>query len=421
MIDGMNTINMNDSHIVTVKQVEENLTSGTVPKFSFESHQKAYAWISEILDRFGYHRRGKNKLSKKQKMSVKRYIKLYTDYSKSQLTRLITEKKKTGTLKYGKGKKRNRFKKIYTREDAGLLAEADNAYERMSGDSMRKIFKDEFELFGKIKYERLAKISHGHFYRLRNSDAYREKALTVGRTISVNRSIGIRKKPDPQGKPGYIRADTVHQGDFEGIKGVYHINLVDEVTQWEILFCVESITEASMEYVLEQAFKLFPFRIFGFHSDNGGENINESVAALLQKQFIEQTKSRSGRCNDNALIESKNGSVVRKHFGYWHIPRFEATKIREFYRNYFNDFLNYHRACSYPTTTIEANGKKKKEYDDVMTPCQKLLSIPNAEMYLKEGVTVESLRKKMTEKSHLEFAKIMSEAKKKLFAAIKKC
>lgn len=412
---------MNDSHIISLSQIEENIVTEAVPRFSFESHQKAYFWISEILDRFGYNRKGKNRLSKKQKVSVRKYIKLYTDYSKSQLTRLIKEKKKTGTLKYGKGKKRNQFKKIYTREDAKLLAEADNVYARMSGDSMRKIFKDEFEVFGKKEYARLAKISHGHFYRLRNSDAYKVVSVTVGRTVSVNRAIGIRKKPDPEGKPGYIRADTVHQGDFDGIKGVYHINLVDEVTQWEILFCVESITEDSMAYVLEQALKLFPFRIFGFHSDNGGENINGSVSAVLQKRFIEQTKSRSGKCNDNALIESKNGSVVRKHFGYWHIPKFEARKINGFYRDYFNDFVNYHRACSYPTTVVDNDGKKKKEYNEIMTPCQKLLSIQNIRMYLKEGVTVESLKKKMTESSHLEFTKTMSEEKKKLFTAIKKC
>ena len=60
-----------------------------------------------------------------------------------------------------------------------------------------------------------------------------------------------------------------------------------------------------MAYVLQEALKYFPFIIVGFHSDNGGENINGSVSSVLQKLLIEQTKSRSGKCNDNALIESK--------------------------------------------------------------------------------------------------------------------
>lgn len=416
----MNII-MNDSHIISLSQIEENVTTEATPTFSFESHTKAYAWIDGVLDRFGYHSRGKRTLSKKQKISVRKYIQLYTTYSRSQITRLIKEKRKTGTLKYGKGKKRNRFKKIYTEEDAELLVEADNSYRRMSGDAMRKIFKDEFRVYGKKEYERLAHISHGHFYRLRDTDSYKKKSLTMGRTISVNRAIGIRKKPEPNGKPGYIRADTVHQGDFEGVKGVYHINLVDEVTQWEILFCVASITEESMAYVLSQALKLFPFIILGFHSDNGGENINRQVALVLEKQFIEQTKSRSGRCNDNALIESKNGSVVRRHMGFWHIPKFEARKINAFYRDHFNEFLDYHRACSYPTTTVCDDGKKKTVYENIMTPCQKLLSIEHVEMYLRPGVTIQSLTERMLSTSHIQFAKRMSEAKKKLFAAIKKC
>lgn len=412
---------MNDSHIVSLSQVEENIATITIPIFSFESHEKAYTWIDAILDRFGYHGRGRKRLSKKEKASIRKYIQMYTTYSRSQITRLISEKRKNGTLKYGKGKKRNRFKKIYTKEDSELLAEADNAYRRMSGNAMRQTFKDEFEIYGKKDYERLAKISHGHFYRLRVTDAYKEKSVTIGRTISVTRSIGIRKKPQPDGKPGYIRADTVHQGDLEGIKGVYHVNLVDEVTQWEILFCVESITEGSMAYVVEQALKLFPFNIVGFHSDNGGENINGSVSEVLQKQFIEQTKSRSGRCNDNALIECKNGSVVRKHMGRWHLPKFEARKIQAFFRDFFNEFLNFHRMCAYPTIKVSEDGKKKKIYDETMTPCQKLLSIPNVEIYLRKDMTVKILKAKMIEHSHIEFAKIMAAAKQKLFAAIKKC
>lgn len=409
---------MNDSHITSLAQVEEVLASSTAPTFSFESHEAAYAWVSEVLNRLRYHEKGR---TKKEKISIRGYIKRFTAYSRSQVTRLIKEKRKTGTLTYGKGKKRHQFKKIYTPEDARLVALADNVYRRMSGEAMRRVFEDEFKLYGKSDYEHLAKISHGHFYRLRGSDAYQEKALTAGRTMSVCRAIGIRKKPQPNGKPGYIRADTVHQGDFEGVKGVYHINLVDEVTQWEILVCVDSITESSMAYVLAEALRFFPFVIIGFHSDNGGENINSEVAKVLQKRLIEQTKSRSGRCNDNALIESKNGSVVRKHMGHWHIPKYEARKINIFYRDCFNEFLNFHRMCAYPTVVVGENGKKKRVYEKTMTPCQKLLSIPEVQKYLREDITTSDLKEKMLRVSHIEYAKMMHESKQKLFAAVKKC
>ena len=410
---------MNDSHITSIAQLAEILASEHAPSFVFETHGDAYAWVASVLDRFKYLKR--KHLKKKEKMFVRRYIARYTAYSKSQITRLIKEKKKNGALRYGKGKKRHQFARIYQKSDVELLAEADNIYKRMSGDAMRGVFKDEYELYGKTAYERLARISHSHLYRLRGTPRYKEQALTIGRTIAVSSSIGIRKKPDTQGKPGYIRADTVHQGDFEGVKGVYHINLVDEVTQWEWVGCVDSITEASMAFVLREALASFPFVILGFHSDNGGENINGSVADLLQRQLIEQTKSRSGRCNDNALIEGKNGSVVRKHFGHWHIPKYEARKIHAFNREWFNEFLNFHRMCQYPTVVVFPNGKKKKNYDETCTPVQKLLSLKGVESYLKDGITIASLKKTMLRMSHLEFTKQMDAAKQKLFTAIKKC
>jgi hypothetical protein len=99
------------------------------------------------------------------------------------------------------------------------------------------------------------------------------------------------------------------------VKGVYHINAVDEVTQWEIVGSVEQISEAFLLPMLKEMLAQFPFRIRGFHSDNGSEYINHLVAELLGKLLIEQTKSRPRHSNDNGLAESKNGAVVRKHMG----------------------------------------------------------------------------------------------------------
>src|SRR5690606_33640470 len=156
-------------------------------------------------------------------------------------------------------------------------------------------------------------------------------------------SIGERKRPDPQGQPGFLRVDTVHQGDREGIKGVYHINLVDEVTQWQVVFAVSQISEAFLLPLLNEALALFPFVIRGFHSDNGSEFINKAVAALLEKLLIRQTKSRARRSTDNGLVESKNGSTIRKHMGHWHIRGDCAPRINLFYREHFISYLNFHR------------------------------------------------------------------------------
>jgi hypothetical protein len=217
------------------------------------------------------------------------------------------------------------------------------------------------------------------------------------------------------GKPGWVRVDTVHQGDLDGQKGVYHINMVDSVVQWEIVACVEKISERYLEPILEEALGAFPFVILGFHSDNGSEYINEVVAKLLNKLLIEQTKSRSGRTNDNALVEGKNGSVIRKHMGYWHIEQRHAPLINEFYREHFNVYLNFHRPCGFATVTIDDKGKRHKKYETYQTPYERLRSLKKASRYLRQGVTFEALSAMANHKTDNEFAQAMQKAKDKLF------
>ena len=250
------------------------------------------------------------------------------------------------------------------------------------------------------------------------SKTYKAKSITVGKTKSVQSSIGVRCKPKPNGEPGYLRVDTVHQGDRDGEKGVYHINLVDEILQWEIVISVEAINEANLITTLEIALYSFPFKIQNFHSDNGSEFINRKVEKMLNKLLIEQTKSRSNKTNDNALAEGKNGSVIRKHMGHWHIEQKHADKVNRFYMEYFNKYLNYHRPCGFATVTVDERGKRRKKYETWATPYERLKSLKNAKRYLKPGITFKKLDAIALEYTDNEFAKIMQKAKRKLFNSI---
>ena len=82
--------------------------------------------------------------------------------------------------------------------------------------------------------------------------------------------------------------------------------------------------------MIEALLDNFPFSIRGFHADNGSEYINHRVARLLEKLRIEFTKSRPRHSSDNGLAETKNGAVVRKCFGYSHIPQRFAKQINAF-------------------------------------------------------------------------------------------
>jgi len=211
----------------------------------------------------------------------------------------------------------------------------------------------------------------------------------------------------------------VHQGDQDKEKGVYHINLVDEVTQWELVGCIEGISEQFLAPLLELLIQQFPFRVIELHSGNGSEYINKTVARLLQKLFIAQTKSRPRRSNDNALAESKNGSVVRKCMGYIHIQKQHAKKINNFYQEHFNTYVNYHRPSGYATTMVNAKGKEKKIYDHYETPYEHFKNIPGASTYLQDDITFEVLEKIALLKSDNDCATLMQEARYQLFKSFR--
>lgn len=213
---------------------------------------------------------------------------------------------------------------------------------------------------------------------------------------------------------------TRHQGDQDGVKGLYHINAVDEVTQFEMVCVVEKISERYLIPVLEQLLDQFPFIILGIHADNGSEYINQHVVKLLKKLLIELTKSRARQSNDNALVESKNGSNVRKHLGYSHIRQYLAPMVNQFQHDYLNPYINYHRPCFFPVTKIDAKGKQRKTYPykAMMTPYEKFLSLPQSSQYLKPGMTLKQLHAIAFAMTDNEAAKQLKDAKQQLFKTI---
>ena len=342
-----------------------------------------------------------------------------TGYSRQQLTRLIRQYAKTGAINWTPSRS-NGFAKKYTDQDILQLVKTDKLHDTPCGHAVKKLCERAYNLFDDTDYQNLSSISVSHLYNLRDSKRYKRHRRNFTKTQSRQVAIGERRKPHPEGKPGYIRIDTVHQGDQDKVKGVYHINAVDEVTQFEVVCSVEKISENYLMPALEQMLESFPFVIRGFHSDNGSEYINRRVAKLLKKLFIEFTKSRSRHSNDNALAESKNASVVRKLFGYIHIPQKWASEINIFNRSFLNPYLNYHRPCFFPETTINDKGKQQKIYlyKNMMTPYEKLKSLPDVGMYLKPEISFEVLDKYATKMSDNKAAEQLQKARHKLFDLI---
>lgn len=406
-------ITMNDDSLSSPADIRAYLDGTSKVNLRVSAEQR-YAWLAKIIKQTAYLW-----LPKKDKAPVLEYMRRMTGYSRQHLTRLIAQYRKHRWIG-NKYPKRNSFSKHYTREDVLLLAATDEAHGTLSGAATKKLFERAYLVFGDLAYERLAKISVSHIYNLRGSDTYKRKRVVLNNTNPTSIKIGERRKPHPNNQPGYLRIDTVHQGDKDGEKGVYHINAIDEVTQFEVVSSVEKISENWLIPVLENILQTFPFKIINCHADNGSEYINHTVARLLNKLNIQLTKTRPRHSNDNALAESKNGSIIRKHLGYMHIPQRWAPRMNQFNSKYLNPYINYHRPCFFPESKVDSNGKEKKvySYKTMMTPYDKLKSLQNAKQHLKSGITFQQLDQEALRHTDLESAKLMRAARKKLFTEI---
>src|SRR5580658_5767587 len=403
---------MDDSETTSLEQIRAFLAGSGEVRFAGQCRAEIYAWTEGTLMRHQYA-----SLSRREKGLLRLYVACMTGRSRAQVTRLIASYADSGHVKAAPYQRR-KFAAHYTRADVELLAYVDKSHGNLSGPATKRILEREFGEYSQAAYQRLAGISVAQIYRIRNSESYRKRNTSYQPTRPTPIPIGARRKPRPQGRPGYLRIDTVHQGDRDGVKGVYHINAVDELTQWEIVAAAPQISEHWLIPLLEQLLEQFPFTIRGFHSDNGSEFINYTVARLLDKLLIEQTKSRAHRSGDNGLVESKNGAVIRKHMGFSHIAAEHAETVDQFHRRFLNPYINFHRPCAVPQVITEPNGKRRRVYRKWDTPFEIFRQAPQCESCLRPGVSMADLECFAKAQSDTEAAIEMQTARRQLMAGI---
>ena len=409
-------IDMNEQELKTVAQLRAFLNGTQAVQFEPQGEDsQRYAFIAAVVQRLRYGR-----LTRPDKGVVMHYLERTTGYSRAQLKRLVRRAQAGEALAKRYTAPEQGFARKFTAIDIALLAETDALHGTLSGPATRCLMQRAVEVFGDARYERLATISVAHLYNLRRTQGYATRRRHWTKTKGHRVPIAERRPPAPDNRPGFIRIDSVHQGDQDGVKGLYHINAVDCVTQFEIVATCERLSEAYLLPVIETLLESFPFQILGFHADNGSEYINYTVAKLLEKLRVEFTKSRPRHSNDNGLAETKNGAIVRKHLGYSHIPQRFAAEVNAWCQGFLNPYVNFHRPCFFAESITDEKGKTRKKYrlKDMLTPYGKLKSLPAAEAFLKPGVTFGQLDTIATAHSDNEAAEKLNEARKKLFQSI---
>lgn len=406
-----------NTHLLTsLDEVRAFLEGNAAVTFTAPDANERYGWLETTLHRFGY-----SQLGRADKGLLLAFARKVTGYSRAQTTRLVGQWRCQRKLADRRGPPSRPFARRYTDADVRTLAAMDRLHNQMSGPATKKLAERMARMFGEAACERLATISVAHLYNLRASTTYQRQRGHHEPTRARCVAIGERRRPQPQGQPGYLRVDSVHQGDWDGVKGLYIINLVDAVTQFEVVVAVERICENFLIPALEQAMNAFPFVIRGFHSDNGSEYVNHKIAAMLDKLRVEFTKSRARRTNDNALVESKNASVVRKHLGYSHIPSQHAQAVCAFLIGFLTPYLNYHRPCFFPEVVLDAKGRQRRRYryEHMNTPYEKLKTLPDAASFLKPDATFADLDHRAMTMTDNQAAEQLNREREKLFQTIK--
>lgn len=400
---------MDDSRISDVSELLAFIKGlGKVEVELIDDISEKYTLIERTVKKFKYKR-----LAKHDKKTILIYLRHLTGYHKVQLLRLI-KRVLSGEHLERMVYVRHNSRCVYTPKDIKLLEYTDAVHHRLNSLATKKILERQSKLFGEHEYDHIAGVSSSHINNLRKSNGY--KTLWVNGTKARVAKIGKTKEPEPNGRPGSIRVDSVNQRE------IYYIHMVDEVTQWDVLIAVPMLSERYLEPALKLLLSLFPFVVFNFHSDRGSEYINKIVAHLLNKLLIEQTKSRSRHSNDNALIESKNGSVIRKNFGYGHVSQNQVDEINLFLVEDFIPYLNYHRPCLFLTDTKKnKRGHEVRIYGEANTPYEKLKEVDQTltTSCLKPNHTFAELDQIAYKYSDNEWAKMMRKKEPKAFDEIR--
>ena len=213
-LDDLTTLDAIDAFLAGTQPAIFSVLSGKVDR---------YRWLEKTLVKWRYHQR-----SRPEKGQLLLFMARVSGYSRPQLNRLISQHRQTGYIRWYPARG-NGFERRYTDADIRRLAQLDKLHGSPSGAVIKNLCERAFQLFGQTDYRALSAISVAQIYRFRQTTTYQCQHITHHKTQAAKVNIGERKKPVPNDEPGYLRIDTVHQGDLDKEKGVYHINAVDEV------------------------------------------------------------------------------------------------------------------------------------------------------------------------------------------------
>lgn len=192
-------------------------------------------------------------------------------------------------------------------------------------------------------------------------------------------------------QPGYLQVDTVaHCGTM--IQGAYAhtLTVLDIFSGWTE---ARAIWRKDARGVLEQYLSLersWPVMILGYASDNGGEVMNERLWRYLDQKGVQMTRGRPYKKNDQAHIEQRNNSHVRKLFGYERLEQMNLIKLmNEIYTEYWNPLNNFWFPTQKTISKERRGGRLVRKFDEPKTPYHRLMDCPKVPESMKMNLKAQ--------------------------------
>ena len=181
--------------------------------------------------------------------------------------------------------------------------------------------------------------------------------------------------------PGFTEVDLVsHSGNSAQGDFIHSLNTTDIHSTWVESRAVMGKGQTGVLLAMQEIEKALPFKLLGIDSDNGSEFINYHLKAFCDQNRIQFTRGRPYKKDDNAHIEQKNWTHVRKIFGYLRYDSQEALNaMNDLYRHELRVFQNLFLPSMKLVRKVRVGSKLKRLYDKPQTPLERLLACPQAD------------------------------------------
>jgi len=228
--------------------------------------------------------------------------------------------------------------------------------------------------------QRLQRISPRTMDRALREAKIKNRRRIYGRTkpgTLLRHQIPIRTEFRDVRDPGWLESDLVsHSGPCAAGEFIYSLNLTDIVSGWTETRAMMGKFERNVLDGLEEMRRGFPFDLRGLDADNGSEFINDKVLKYCRQRDIEFTRSRPNKKDDNAHIEQKNWTHVRKLLGWDRYDTSEALRtINDLYANELRLYMNLYQPSVKLLKVVRRGSRLRRVYDRPQTPLDRLITL----------------------------------------------